>query len=140
MSGYNHAQESTKTILEAALAADVIRYYHDNANKDARERGWKDKEPLGRSAIHATLPLHTMRPSGIPMLTFEEMHRGLDHIQMSGANENPDINEKPPASGGVLAQKAIFSSEIALYGGLLTSTDFHGDHGDPRYSARMEPW
>lgn len=67
--------------LTAEQAADVIRYYNNNENKISRERGWKDKVPLGKSAIHTTSPAHTLRPDGEPMLTPPEMNAGLEHIE-----------------------------------------------------------
>lgn len=79
------------TPLTPDQAADVIRYYNDNENKEYRARGWKDKVPLGQSAIHTAMPPHTILPppdDTTPTLTWQEMEAGRNHI------ENPPKSDK----------------------------------------------
>lgn len=72
-------------------AADVIRYFHNGENREARQRGWKDKVSLGEAAVHTTFKSHSLLPDGEAMLTDKEMGAGLDYIQ------NPPESKKSEA-------------------------------------------
>lgn len=78
--------------LKPAQSADVIKYYHDGYNAEARSNGWKDKVPLGESAIRTTLASETLLPGGQKgMLTAKEMGEGLEYLE--GKNV-PAIDEE----------------------------------------------
>ncbi|MGE5298695.1 MAG: hypothetical protein ACM3KF_01515 [Acidobacteriota bacterium] len=68
--------------LSPQQAADVIRFRHNAANKEAREHGWRDKVSMGHAAVQAQLPRHSMLPDEQPMLTPQEASAGLKHIDM----------------------------------------------------------
>lgn len=67
--------------LTPKQSADVIRYYYDNANKQARERGWRDKLTLAQAAFQTIIKSHSILPDKKPMLTFQEMEAGKDYIE-----------------------------------------------------------
>lgn len=84
--------QSDQSQLTPEQAADVVRYYHDGENRYARDRGWKDKVPLGLAALHAAQPEHSILPDNRPLLTYAEMGQGVEYIeQQSKAGEQPDI-------------------------------------------------
>lgn len=66
--------------LTPEQAADVIRYFHNGENREARQRGWKDKVSLGEAAMHASFKSYSLLPNGEPMLTIKEVADGLDFI------------------------------------------------------------
>lgn len=81
--------------LSPSQAADVIRYYHNGENADARAKGWGDKVSLGQSAIHATSTNHSLLPSDKPLLTDKEMYEGIQYID--GSHTTPAWPVEPSA-------------------------------------------
>jgi hypothetical protein len=68
--------------LTSKQAADVILYFHDNANREAREKGWNDKLALARAALRTIRSgQHSLLPDKSRMLTPKEMNRGLDYLE-----------------------------------------------------------
>ena len=74
--------------LTPQQAADVIRYIHDNANRERRENGWNDNFSLGQAAIRAASPEHTLLPDGVPMLTSQARNKGFTHL------DNPQESQR----------------------------------------------
>lgn len=72
--------ENIPAPLTPEQSADVIRYYHDNANREARENGWRERMSLGQAAARAALARHSLLPDGQPTLTEQEKGAGLKYI------------------------------------------------------------
>ncbi len=89
--------EVPKNELTPQQAADVIQYYNDGENAQSRQKGWKDKVPLGQSAIHTTRERESLLPTGTPILTNDEMGRGLDHL-----TSEPPQSTRPKATDEML--------------------------------------
>lgn len=79
--------DNSSTALTPQQSADVIIYYNNGDNQEARNKGWKDKIPMGRSALRATSGRHSILPSGKPLLTFSEANEGIDYILQQEINE-----------------------------------------------------
>jgi hypothetical protein len=74
--------ESIESKLTPEQSADVILYFHDNANKKTRGNGWNDKLALGEAALRSIRRgRHSLLPDRSAMLTPKEMNTGLDHIE-----------------------------------------------------------
>ena len=72
--------------LTPEQAADIIRYYHTGENQLAHENGWKEKVGIGKAAARTTIAKYSLLPTEPdqapqPMLTYNEMAAGLDHIK-----------------------------------------------------------
>ena len=82
-----------KNPLTPEQAADVIRYFHDSENHEARRNGWRDHTSLGLAALHAASDDHSILPDETPILTFGEMGAGLRYLE---GNDPPDEGKNPP--------------------------------------------
>lgn len=93
--------ERKPSSLTPEQAADVIRYYHDGNNAEARRNGWSDKVALGRSAIQTILKRQTIIPQREgeqpqATLTPDEMHEGLNLIQAENGSNSREANSHWP--------------------------------------------
>lgn len=67
--------------LTSQQAADVIQYFHNGENREARKKGRKDKVSLAKAAMHAVSRRHSLLPEKTPMLTYDEMSAGIEYIE-----------------------------------------------------------
>lgn len=89
--------ERAPSQLTPEQAADVIRYFHNGENRESRQRGWKDKAPLAKAAMHATFKAHSLLPNGEAMLTMKQAADGLDVIDrqtLAEADKSDDYYEE----------------------------------------------
>lgn len=93
--------------LTPPQSADVIKYYDHANNGEAREKGWKDKVSLARTALQTTTPGHSILPDKTPLLTGEEMEEGLEYIK------NPPISPELEAKIDRLVETGQFSYDDA---------------------------
>ena len=83
-------KNTNKESLTPKQAADVVKYYSSSENERSRQRGWKDKIPLGQSALHAMSLKHSVSPDGKALLTAEEMAAALKYMDNPPALELSD--------------------------------------------------
>ena len=89
-------KNTNKESLTPKQAADVVKYYSSSENERSRQRGWKDKIPLGQSALHAMSLKHSVSPDGKALLTAEEMAAALKYIDNPPAA--PELSDEQLAT------------------------------------------